>query len=289
MTQATTNGTFTAIMERFRPTGWVRVPDKRQPSGTQIKLILPATQFRATKQCHQKRVHTTLKVTKAIYWIKEPLCETERFQSRLYCYCGLLEWYIGKCRCSGGSDACLHLQSRSNLKKEQGGPTILLVPLYQCTKHCMTENTKHKGLLVLVFISFQGYAITQAVIRSYPTMEQSPYWQIICSLAEQQFPRLFFLEAEGSPTYAKAPTTSSYSWGHAAGSLQLLSTEAWLQFQSSPCEDCDGQSNAREEIFFKDLALLLLVLNSDFLWRRVTVGRTCTFTDGYTLNKYYKV
>jgi hypothetical protein len=25
------------------------------------------------------------------------------------------------------------------------------------------------------------------------------------------------------------------------------------------------------------------------LWRRVTVGRTCTFTDGYTLNKYYKV
>lgn len=54
MTQATMNGMFTAIMERFRPTGWVRVPDRKQPSGTQIKLILPATQFGGTKQCHRK-------------------------------------------------------------------------------------------------------------------------------------------------------------------------------------------------------------------------------------------
>jgi hypothetical protein len=40
------NGTFTIIMARFRPSGWVIAPDMRQPSGTQIRLMLPATQFR---------------------------------------------------------------------------------------------------------------------------------------------------------------------------------------------------------------------------------------------------
>ena len=73
MTQATTNGMFTAIMECFRPTGWVRVPDIKQPTGTQIKLILPATQFRGAKHseirsdCHSKGYRN---ITKGL------LCET---------------------------------------------------------------------------------------------------------------------------------------------------------------------------------------------------------------------
>ena len=72
------------------------------------------------------------------------------------------------------------------------------------------------------------------------------------------------MEAEDSSTCSKQSTTSSWLLGHAAGSLQLLSTEAWLQSQSSPREVCDGQSNTGEGFSVKDLAFPLSVSNSDF-------------------------
>jgi len=75
-----------------------------------------------------------------------------------------------------------------------------------------------------VFMSYQGYALKSSTYTYISIIEQSPFWEIICSLAAQEF-CCVLMEEEISTAFSKQLTTEMYLvHRHALISLYQINT-----------------------------------------------------------------